>query len=58
MKLMPPENLRVTPLDYDFLALLAAAINIAAAIWNVRQGRNARRNAVGAGGSGLRARIR
>jgi hypothetical protein len=55
---MPPENLRVTLLDYDFLALLAAAINIAAAIWNVRQGLNARRNAVGAGGSGLRARIR
>lgn len=34
---------RVTVPDYALLSLLAGAINIAAAIWNVRQGINARR---------------
>jgi hypothetical protein len=48
----------LSPLDYDLLALLAAAMNIVAAIWNVRQGLNARRKATDVGRSDLRARIR
>jgi hypothetical protein len=48
----------VTPAYYALISLLAAAINIAAAIWNVRQGFNARRNAVEKGGPDLLARNR
>lgn len=37
----------MTPLDYELLSLIAAVVNIAGAIWNVRQGLRARRNAAG-----------
>ncbi len=48
----------MSPLDYALIALIAAAVNVAAAIWNVRQGLRARRKAVNGGEPALRAGIR